>query len=110
MSDDCLKHKPARVRSTFCFGSIRRSSRPSPLRGYLFLVALALPLFAGCSKLIEGHWNMVEAVPNKETISIDNVWFKEGNNYSAVTTRDGVTASEAGKYEYDGFKVNFRPS
>ena len=70
------------------------------------LVALAL---VGCQGAIRGDWHLVEAKPNRQTFSIDNATFRPDGTYAATTTIEGVTNSEKGTYDFDGFKLQLRP-
>lgn len=90
---------------------MRISGRVSELHvgRYGAVAALALAL-CGCSASIRGDWHMVKSVPNRETFAIDPVRFDAGGTYEATTTLDGRTTLDKGTYEFNGFKLTFRPT
>jgi hypothetical protein len=66
-------------------------------------------MLAGCQGVIQGNWHMVEAIPNREVFSIDNVTFRPDGTYSATTTVEGMTTDEKGTYDFNGVKLKLRP-
>jgi hypothetical protein len=70
---------------------------------------LLLPWLVGCQGALVGDWHLREAVPNRQVFSIDRASFRSDGTYSATTTIEGVTTSEDGTYEFDGFRLKLRP-
>jgi hypothetical protein len=75
-----------------------------------FAVLLAFSALAGCAGSLAGDWRMTSSKPNRETFAIDTVKFARDGGYSATFTLDGRTSSEHGKFEFNGFKLTFRPA
>ncbi len=63
----------------------------------------------GCQGAIVGNWRLTDAVPNRQVFSIDNATFRGDGTYSATTTIEGVTNSEKGSYDFNGFKLRLQP-
>lgn len=82
-------------------------------RPRLAKIAAALPLLlcalTGCRGALSGDWHMIEAVPNKEVFSLDEVNFARDGGFSATSTIDGRTIREVGTYEFNGFKLTLHP-
>jgi hypothetical protein len=75
-----------------------------------FSILMALCVLTGCTGSLAGDWKMTTAKPNRETIAIDNVQLARDGSYSATFTLDGRTSAEKGVFEFNGFKLTFRPS
>lgn len=73
------------------------------------LAALGLLLCTGCGRALVGNWRLVEAIPNRQVFSLDNVTFRPDGTFSATTTIEGLTTEESGRYEFNGFKLKLRP-
>lgn len=71
-------------------------------------IALLLSI-TGCSASIRGDWHLVKAIPNRETFAIDEVSFDKSGAFEATMTHDGTTSRTRGTYEFNGFKLTFRP-
>lgn len=69
-----------------------------------------LAALSGCTGSLAGDWKMISSKPNRETIAIDNVQFVRDGSYSATFTLDGRTSNEKGVFDFNGFKLTFRPS
>ena len=74
------------------------------------LLCLALPMLTGCAGSIVGHWSLTKAVPNKQTLAIDNARFARDGTYTADVTIEGKTVREEGRYKYNGFKLTMLPA
>jgi hypothetical protein len=74
------------------------------------LACLALLALAGCSASIRGDWHMVKSLPNRETFAIDDVTFDKSGGFEATFTLEGRTSRDTGTYEFNGFKLTFRPT
>jgi len=88
---------------------VRRRAR---LVGWAKLLAgagLSTLWLTGCSGALIGDWHLVEAIPNRETFSLDNVTFRRDGTFSAVTTVEGLTNNEQGEYDFNGWKLRLRP-
>ncbi len=73
------------------------------------LGCVLLPLLGGCRGAIAGDWRLVEAVPNREVFSLDNVSFHHDGTFSATSTIEGLTTAERGTYDFNGMKLKLRP-
>lgn len=84
--------------------------QPRGRRGWqvLVLAALSVPL-SGCAGAVVGRWRLAQAVPNRETFSLDNVEFRNDGTFSARTTIEGATRDESGTFDYNGSKLKLRP-
>jgi hypothetical protein len=71
---------------------------------------LAIFALAGCGGSIHGDWSLAACKPNRETFSIDKAHFERGGEYAAMISLDGRTMDEKGQYEFNGFKITFRPA
>ncbi|HQL54693.1 MAG TPA: hypothetical protein PLQ87_08290 [Phycisphaerae bacterium] len=69
----------------------------------------ALLLLTGCQGAVVGDWYLVEAIPNRQTFSIDRASFRANGTYAATTTIEGVTTEDKGTYDFNGFKLRLRP-
>lgn len=63
----------------------------------------------GCKQSLHGHWELVQAVPNRDTFSLDDLSFRPDGTFSATTTFEGRTKAESGTYDFNGFKLWLRP-
>ncbi len=72
-------------------------------------IAALLFLLSGCRGALSGDWHMIEAMPNKEVFSLDEVSFARDGGFSATSTIDGRTIREIGTYEFNGFKLTLHP-
>ncbi len=75
----------------------------------LSISAFILVFSTGCGGSINGDWSLASCKPNRETFSFDKARFDRGGGYSAVVSLDGRTMQEKGQYEFNGFKITFRP-
>lgn len=82
------------------------SRRATPWITGLFVL---MPLLGGCRGALVGDWRLVEAVPNREVFSLDHATFRRDGTFSAVTTIEGMTTSEQGQFDFNGFKLRLRP-
>ncbi len=73
------------------------------------LACVLLPLLGGCRTAVAGDWRLVEAVPNREVFSLDNVSFHRDGTFAATSTIEGLTTSDRGTYDFDGIKLKLRP-
>ncbi len=76
---------------------------------WLLTECLGLWGLTGCSGALVGDWHLVEAIPNRETFSLDNVTFRRDGTFSATTTIEGLTNNEQGDYDFNGWKLRMRP-
>lgn len=72
-------------------------------------LGLFLWLLTGCQGAVVGDWYLAEAIPNRQTFSIDHASFRANGTYVATTTIEGVTTADKGTYDFNGFKLRLRP-
>ena len=77
--------------------------------GITFASIAILATFVGCGGSVNGNWSLASCKPNRETFSFDKAHFEKGGSYAAVVSLDGRTMDEKGSYEFNGFKITFRP-
>lgn len=81
-----------------------------PARRAAALALLAAPLLlTGCAGAIHGRWHLAETARNKQFFSIDKAEFRPNGTYTATTTIEGVTHTEDGAYDFNGFTLRMRP-
>lgn len=85
-----------------------RSTFSMAIAGTVTVVVL-LGVLTGCSGALRGDWHMVEAIPNKDVFSVDEVSFARDGGFSATSTIDGKTLREVGTYKFNGFKLILHP-
>lgn len=73
------------------------------------ITGLLFTMLPGCAGSIVGHWSLTKAVPNKQTLAIDDASFARDGRYSATVTIEGKTVREEGRYKYNGFKLTMLP-
>lgn len=84
--------------------------RPYPRRaGWRLALLAVVPLLAGCGGAIVGHWELEQAIPNREVFSLDDVTFRRDSTFTATTTVEGLTTRESGTYKFVGYKLYLRP-
>jgi len=87
----------------------RASQRTRPGRLTWAVCGGVLAMLVGCQGAIVGEWHLVEAKPNRHVFSIDEAHFRPDGTFSASTTLEGVTTSDTGTYEFNGFKLKLWP-
>ena len=73
------------------------------------VLALCTGWLVGCGGSIVGHWQMIQAEPNKHVFAIDDAQFHRDGSFAATITIEGKTAREIGSYRFNGFKLTLRP-
>ena len=76
----------------------------------IMICCFLLASLTGCAGSIVGQWHLSKAVPNKQTLAIDNAKFARDGTYLASVTIDGKTVQEEGRYKYNGFKLTMLPN
>jgi hypothetical protein len=76
----------------------------------MVIVSLLLLSQPGCAGAIVGHWRLAKATPNKQALAVDNATFARDGTYTASVTIEGKTVEEAGRYQYNGFKLTMLPN
>lgn len=82
-----------------------------PLWAMMLTAILLGTALTGCGGgMLRGRWQMVRAIPNRDTFAIDDAVFNKDGTYEATVTIEGHTRHETGRYAFKRLRLYLMPT